>query len=200
MKRLFAIFSLGACITTTVSCTSVSSHKDTILPNRPMVYSMGVKLMDVNWVDQELGRIPLLIEETRQGKRITKVRIEPTGDVRLPGCYGDKACRWTLESCNAEWVDKPYTLRLRLSLIKYSGHYQQQLIKGGIKTIFDYGVSNESEWDAVIEVHRHADSSFAMHIVSDNISMLQDVEPHQYLKNPGPFQQTLDLHLQLCSN
>lgn len=200
MKRLFAIFSFGAFISTMVSCTSVLSHKDTILPNRPMVYSMGVRLMDVNWIDQELCRIPLLIEETRQGKRITKVRVEPTGDVRLPGRFDDKACRWTLESCNAMWVDKPYTLRLRLSLLKYSGHSQQQLAYAGINTTIDYGVSPMGEWDAVIEVHRYADSTFDMQIVSDNISKLQDIEPHQYMKNPGMLQQTLDLQLQSYVN
>ena len=184
------------------SCTSSTYHKEVILPERPMVYPMSVKLMDVNWVNQELCRIPLLIEETRQGNRITKVRVEPTGDIRFPGMgeFNDKACRWTVEACDAERVDAPYTLRLRLSLMKYSGHSEQQLIKGGVKKIFDYGVASGSEWDAVIEVHRYADSTFDMQIVSDNISKLQDIEPHQYLKNPGMLQQTLDLQLQSYVN
>lgn len=184
------------------SCTSSTYHKEAILPERPMVYPMSVKLMDVNWVNQELCRIPLLIEETRQGNRITKVRVEPTGDIRFPGMgeFNDKACRWTVEACDAERVDAPYTLRLRLSLMKYSGHSEQQLIKGGVKKIFDYGVASGSEWDAVIEVRRYADSTFDMQIVSDNISKLQDIEPHQYLKNPGMLQQTLDLQLQSYVN
>lgn len=41
----------GAFISTMVSCSTNTYHKDTILPNSPMVYSSGVKLMDVNWVN-----------------------------------------------------------------------------------------------------------------------------------------------------
>lgn len=202
MKWSKSMGCLVALLGAVASCTSLTYHKETILPNRPMVYSLGVKLMDVNWVNQELCRIPLLIEETRQGNRITKVRVEPTGDIRFPGMgeFNDKACRWTVEACDAERVDAPYTLRLRLSLIKYSGHSEQQLIKGGVKKIFDYGVASGSEWDAVIEVRRSSDSTFTMHIEHDNISKLKDVEPHQYMKNPGCFQQTLDLQLQLCDD
>lgn len=196
MKRLFAIFSFGAFISTMVSCTSVLSHKDTILPNRPMVYSMGVRLMDVNWIDQELCRIPLLIEETRQGKRITKVRVEPTGDIRLPGCGTDDiAFRWKVESCTASRADEPYTLSLRLTYVCYPGDCTQIIDNGRARTTICY-YSYGREAYARVLVHRTAEGEFSMEVKNDIISGYTDIEPQLFIRNPGFWQQSLYLQLQ----
>lgn len=164
-----------------------------------MVYPLAVKLMDVNWIDQELARIPLLIEETRKGNRITKVRVEPTGDIRLPGGGAeDVAFRWHVESCNATRVDAPYTLSLRLTYIYYPGEATQIIDNGTTKTTHWYYTSNGRESYARVLVHRAADGTFSMELKSDIISEECDVEPQRYIKNPGVWQQTLDLQLLPC--
>ncbi len=167
-----------------------------------MVYPLELKLMDVNWINQELGRIPLFIEETYNGNQITRVRVEPTGDIRLPhmGKYGDKALRWSVVSCNASRADAPYTLKLNLDLVQYAGKSTQQHTRGDVVTTFDYGIAPASTYNAILEVQRHADATFTFKILHDNISKLTDVEPHHYLQQPAFWQQSLDLQLELPKN
>ena len=181
------------------ACTTWRTEKTVSLPARPMVYPLAVKLMDVNWVKQELGRIPLLIEETRAGERITGVRVEPTGDIRLPGMT-DSAFRWKLLSCNATRINEPYKLRLRLILERYSGAAKQYITAGGITTYINYGDVPSAEWNADIEVERCADGSFVLRKLCDNISLLSDVEAHRYIKQPDFWQQSLDFELELEAN
>ena len=184
------------------ACTAWHTEKRVAVPQRPQVYSLSVKLMDVNGIDQELGRIPLLIEETREGGRITKVRVEPTGDIRLPGMGvdGDKAFRWEVVSCDAARADEPYTLRVRLFLVKYGGEVRQVFTDGDTAVCWDYGKCPPAEWNADIEVKRGADGMFCMKTLCDNISVLTDIEPQQYMKQPSFLQQSLDLELELVEN
>ena len=195
MKFRIPIICLMLLLCTMVSCTTYKTYKETRFPDSPMVYSLALKLMDVNWIDQELAHIPLMIEETRQGNLITKVRVEPTGDIRLPGGGADDvAFRWHVESCTATRVDAPYTLSLRLTYIVYPGEITQIIDDGTTKTTLWY-TSNGRESYARVLVYRAADGTFTMELKNDIISEECDIEPHHFIRNPSFWQQSLELQL-----
>lgn len=200
MKGFNAILCLAILCVSMGACTTYMTYRETRLPERPMVYPLAVKLMDVNWIDQELGRIPLLIEETRQGNRITKVRVEPTGDIRLPSCGTDDiAFRWKVESCTAARVDEPYTLSLRLTYVRYPGDCTQIIDNGSTRTTIWYDSYGREAYARVL-VHRSAEGAFTMEVKNDIISGSSDFEPQFFIQNPGFWQQSLDLQLQPCVN
>ena len=178
--------------------TQVSTHKTTTFPQRPMVYPLYLKLMDVNWIDQELGRIPLLIEEIREGELITDVRVQPTGDIRLTGLGSDDiAFRWHVESCNATRVDQPYTLVLRLTKCRYPGKKVQTIVSSKTIKTYEFDVYGRETYARVL-VQRASDGSFSMSLKNDIISGIEEYSPHHYIQNPGFFQQSLQLQLVPC--
>ena len=188
-----AAMGLSSCV-----WTQVSTHKTTTFPQRPMVYPLYLKLMDVNWIDQELGRIPLLIEEKREGELITDVRVQPMGDIRLPGLGSDDiAFRWHVESCNATRVNQPYTLVLKLTKCRYPGKEVRTIVSSNTITTHEYDVYGREDYARVL-VHRAADGSFSMSLKNDIISGIVLYSPHHYIQNPGFFQQSLQLQLVPC--
>lgn len=178
--------------------TQVSTYKTTNFPQRPMVYPLYLKLMDVNWIDQELGRIPLLIEEKREGELITDVNVQPMGDIRLPGqgC-DDIAFRWYVESCNASRVNQPYTLVLKLTKCRYPGKEVRTIVSSNTITTHEYDVYGREDYARVL-VYRAADGSFSMSLKNDIISDIEEYSPQLYIQNPGFFQQSLQLQLVPC--
>ena len=176
MKRVFrgilatTVLCLSAVGLSSCEWTQVSAHKTTTFPQRPMVYPLSLKLMDVNWIDQELGRIPLLIEEKREGELITDVRVQPMGDIRLPGLGSDDiAFRWHVESCNATRGNQPYTLVLKLTKCRYPGKEVQTIVGRNTITTIEYDVYGQETYARVL-VHRAADGSFSMSLKNDIIS------------------------------
>lgn len=181
---------------TLAACTMRHTEKRVALPQCPQVYSLCVKLMDVNWIDEELVRIPLLIEETREGDRITKVRVEPTGDIRFPGKGADEdyAFRWEVVSCDAERADGPYTLVLRLTWCIYPGvltHVEESKNKTTCVSVDMYG----SKAYAKVLVHRAADGTFSMELKNDIISSSAKIAPEVFMTNPDFWQRDLELRL-----
>ena len=175
------------------ACTTWRTEKTVSLPARPMVYPLAVKLMDVNWVNQELGRIPLLIEETRAGERITGVRVEPTGDIRLPGMT-DSAFRWKLLSCNATRINEPYTMVLQLEWRTYPGVLTHVLEESQRTTSVAVDMYGNAAWARVM-VNRAVDGSFSMSIKDDIISGGESCSAEVFIPNPDYFQRDLKLKL-----
>ena len=175
------------------ACTTWRTEKTVSQPARPMVYPLAVKLMDVNWVNQELGRIPLLIEETRAGERITGVRVEPTGDIRLPG-MADSAFRWKVLSCNATRINEPYTMVLKLEWRTYPGVLTHVLEESQRTTSVAVDMYGNVAWARVM-VNRAVDGSFSMSIKDDTISGGESYSAEVFIPNPDYFQRDLKLKL-----
>ena len=196
LKRMVTWVAVLPVCAAMAACTAWHTEKQVAVPQRPQVYSLSVKLMDVNGIDQELGRIPLLIEETREGGRITKVRVEPTGDIRLPGMGvdGDKAFRWEVVSCDAARADEPYTLTLKLALCTYPGVLTQSAEAKNRTTLVSVGMYGNVAYARVL-VHRAADGAFSMELKNDIISSPAKIAPEEFMDNPGFLQRDLVLKL-----
>ena len=194
IRKTIAILGVVALLCGAVgACTTWRTEKTVSLPARPMVYPLAVKLMDVNWVNQELGRIPLLIEETRAGERITGVRVEPTGDIRLPG-MADSAFRWKLLSCNATRINEPYTMVLKLEWRTYPGVLTHVLEESQRTTSVAVDMYGNAAWARVM-VNRAVDGSFSMSIKDDTISGGESCSAEAFIPNPDYFQRDLKLKL-----
>ncbi len=200
MRRMFYLFTCIFFVQFFVSCRGGvwSTRKELSPIEGPVVYALSIKLMDENWIDQELGRIPLLIEETRDGKNIMRVRVLPSGDIKLPGITRDDIVfRWKLESCDVSRIDDSYTITLVLEYVKLPGNVTQTLHKGDVSTCIYYGDVPAGEVDARMLVHRAADGSFSVVLKNDNISCIADLDARAFIKDPGFVQQSLDLKLVL---